>query len=252
MLETWEEKWNKANIYSAIFSELVCVVSKYPTKIDRNESLLLHNTSGPAIEWNHSIEFTKWSGHYVNGRNILQKHFDAIINQKYTIEDFINEPNEEQKSTCIALMQEKFGDEHLVRFFSKYLKEIDTFVDKKDEKYLIGTTGGMNVGVYALFKGEINNEDVAYIRCYCPSSDRMFFLGVDSDHNNAKDAIASLYRIPLKLKNHIKGISRQGERYSTTLTGKGKEILKSLSENEIADVTNITGSEYFNLIKYEF
>ena len=110
----------------------------------------------------------------------------------------------------------------------------------------------MNIGVYTLFKGKINDTNIAYVRCYCPSTDRMFFLGVDSRHTNAKDAISSLYRIPAKLKSHIKSISRQGERYSTVLTDIGNEILKAMSENEIADVTSISGESYFNLIKYEF
>jgi len=176
----------------------------------------------------------------------------SISDKTFTMEDFINESNEEYKSTCIAFMQEKHGEEYLVEFFRQNLTEVDTFVDKKDEEYLKGTTGGMNVGVYTLFKGEINNESIAYVRCYCPSTDRMFFLGVDEVHNTAKDAIASLYRIPSKLKTHIKSISRQGERFSTILTEKGKEVLKSMSEEEIAENSTLKGSEYFSLIKYEF
>jgi hypothetical protein len=80
----------------------------------------------------------------------------------------------------------------------------------------------------------------------------MFFLGVDSIHKTPKDAIASLYRIPNKLKNHIKSISRQGERFSTILTSEGKKILKTLSKEEIGNTTGLKGDEYFNLIKYEF
>ena len=40
----------------------------------------------------------------------------------------------------------------------------------------------------------------------------VFFLGVDDSMNTAKDAIASLYRLPKKLIPHIKSISRQGKR----------------------------------------
>jgi len=80
----------------------------------------------------------------------------------------------------------------------------------------------------------------------------MFFLGVDSIHKTAKDAIASLYRIPSKLKTHIKSISRQGERFSTILTEEGKSILKSMSEDEISNNSTLTGEKYFSLIKYEF
>lgn len=193
--------------------ENYCFVSDRPEEIKMNDDYQLHSVEGPAISW---IDGEKI--HYVNGRKISEKYFNSISNKTYTMEYFISESNEEYKSTCIALMQEKHGDEYLVNFFRQNLQEIDTFVDKKDEKYLEGTTGGMNVGVYTLFKGEINNEKIAYVRCYCPSTDRMFFLGVDIKYSNVKDAIASLYRIPSKLKTHIKSISRQGERFSTILT----------------------------------
>jgi hypothetical protein len=252
MLDTWNDMHTNSGIYTAIFSELVCVVSKYPKKIHRNENNDLHNLERPAIEWGNISDYTKFDGHYINGRNIPTNHFHSISEKSFTMEDFINEENEEHKSTCIAFMQEKFGDEYIVDFFRENLKEVDTFVDKKDESYLEGTTKGMNIGVYTIFKGEINNESIAFVRCYCPSTDRMFFLGVDSRYNTAKDAIASLYRIPSKLKHHIKSISRQGERYSTILTDQGKEILSSMSEREISDTTSLPGDEYFQLIKYEF
>ena len=155
------------------------------------------------------------------------------------------------KSAIIALMQERFGEEHVFRFFSKDLKEVDTYVDKKDEKYLEGTTKGMNVGVYTLFKGEINNESVAYVRCYCPSTDRMFFLGVDPKHNNAKDAIASLYRVPKQLKNNIKYIQRQGERFSTVFDEQGTNLLKKKKVN-CSDTVSISGDEYFQKITFEY
>lgn len=150
------------------------------------------------------------------------------------------------------MMQEKYGDEYIVNFFKKDLVEVDTFVDKKDEVFLKGTIGGMNVGVYTLFKGEINGEKIAYCRCFCPSTDRMFFLGVDPNNQTAKDAIASLYRIPTKLKPHIKSICRQGERFSTVLTEDGKNTLKTMSKEEISDVSSVSGAEYFSLIKYEY
>lgn len=239
-------KFVDSNIFMTIEFEKAIILVPKPQVCLKNERGL-HNPNGKAIEWADG-----YGQYHINGRNIPEKYFTSITHKTFKIEDFINEQNEEKKSACIALMQEKFGDEYLVDFFRKYLKEADTFVDKKDPKYLVGTTGGMNVGVYTLFKGKVNNEDIAYIRCYCPSTDRMFFLGVDSQYLKAKDAIASLYRIPTKLKPHIKAISRQGERFSTLLTDKGKEVLKSLSESETANVSAIDGESYFNLIKYEY
>lgn len=239
-------KFIDSNIFFTIQFEKAIIVVEKPMICLKNENGL-HCTTGKAIQWKNG-----YGQYYINGRNLSEKYFKSISDKTFKMEDFVNERNEEQKSTCIAFMQEKYGDEYLVDFFREHLKEVDTFVDKKDKKYLEGTTKGMNVGVYTLFKGKINNEKIAYVRCYCPSTDRMFFLGVDSVHSNAKDAIASLYRIPNKLKPHIKSISRQGERYCTILTEKGEDILDSLNEKEVADITSIDGNSYFKLIKYEY
>jgi hypothetical protein len=187
-----------------------CIVSNLPSKITRDADNRLHSTDGYAIEFRDGYKL-----HFVHGRALPGNVFESIKDKSYTAEQFFKEPNEEVKSAAIGMMQELYGEEHVFRFFEKNLKEVDTYVDKKNKKYLEGTTGGMNVGVYTLFKGVINEEEVAYIRCFCPSTDRMFFLGVNPEHNNAKDAIASLYRVPKKLRSHIKYIQRQGERFST-------------------------------------
>jgi len=233
-------------IYDMVQLNGFCIVSDMPKTILRNEANELHSIASPAIEW------IGYHQHYVKGRFVPEHHFYSILNKTFDMNDFINEKNEEYKSSCIAMMQEKHGDDYLIDFFRENLKEVDSFVDKKDEQFLEGTTRGMNVGVYTLFKGQINGEEIAYIRCYCPSTDRMFFLGVNEQCDNAKDAIASLYRIPSKLKDHIKYISRQGERFSTVLTDKGNEILNSLSQEDIQSTDCISGNKYFQLMKYEY
>jgi len=252
MLNSWSNLYEESNVYSAIFSELVCIVSKYPKKIHTNDSFLLHNTDVAAIEWGNSTDITNWDCYYVNGRNISKDNFDKIKKQTYTIDDFFKETNEEIKSVCLQFMIELYGDSYIATFFSSVLKEVDTYVNKKDDKFLEGTTKGMNVGVYTLFKGELNDYSIAYVRCYCPSSDRMFYLGVEDKHNNAKDAIASLYTVPNKLKPHVKSISRQGERFSTTFTETGLKLAKNLNKQELADLVSLSGNEYFSKMQFEY
>ena len=224
-----------------------CIVSELPKELKRNSLNDLHSIDSPAIVFKDG-----YSQYFINGRAISEKYFNSISDKTYAMEDFINESNEEYKSTCIAFMQEKHGEEYLVNFFRQNLTETDTFVDKKYDKYLKGTTGGMNIGVYTLFKGEINNEEIAYVRCYCPSTDRMFFLGVDSTYNNAKDAIASLCRLPNKMISYLKGLSRQGERVSSTYTQEGWGIYNKLSKEDLSDLKSISGNVYFEKMSYEF
>ena len=202
-----------------------------------------------AFEWNDGYGF-----YYVNGLNLSEELFHKLKSNNYTTTDFALEENEEVKSAVISFIQQKEGEEGIYRFFAKDLKEVDTFIDNKENKYLEGTTKGMNIGVYSLFKGEINNTEVAYVRCYCPSTDRMFFLGVEPTNTNAKDAIASLYQVPKLLSNNIKTISRQGEIFSTTFDEETTNKLKNneFSLDDLKNYVSLSGDEYFKLMTYEY
>jgi hypothetical protein len=225
--------------------ENYCFVSDRPEDIKMNSDNQLHSLSGPAIKWVDGYEI-----YYINGREISKKNFDLINNKLYTIHDFFDEKNEEVKSVCLQMLTELYGDNYLATFFESVLKEVNTYVDKKDHKYLEGTTKGMNIGVYTLFNGSFDNYSISYVRCYCPSTDRMFYLGVEPIYNNAKDAIASLYTCPKNLVPHIKDICRQGERFSTTFTEKGLDILNK--NQDIGEPVSISGDLYFSKMKYEF
>lgn len=239
------ENINKANISKTYFTKKVVLVLRMPQSIIRN-STGINNVKGPAIIYPDQKLY------YVIGLKVDKKLFDRLSNKEYLFEEWIAESNEEIKSAVLSFYQQKFGDEYIFQFLCENMKEVDTYVDKKPQEYLNGTTKGMNIGVYTLYKGHINNIEIAYVRCYCPSTDRMFFLGVNPSHTNAKDAIASLYSIPKKLVNEITSIQRQGEIFSTNFTENGLKLLENMNSEEIADVVSISGDRYFDLIKYEY
>lgn len=209
----------------------------------------LNNIDGKSFEWSDGSGF-----YYINGFNISQSLFKELIENTYTPEQFFKEQNEEIKSAVVSFLQQKGGDEAIYRFFENNLKLVDTFVDEKEEQYMEGTTKGMNIGVYSLFKGNINDFDIAYVRCYCPSTDRMFFLGVEPNQTNAKDAIASLYQVPSVLENNIVSISRQGEKFSTIFDEQTTNKLRNneFDKTTLRKYTSISGDRYFKLMKYEF
>ena len=241
------KKLIKSNCFNAYEYENYVFAIQAPIVITKNDSGVLNSIEDAAVQFKDGTKY-----YYIQGRNISEELFTKLKEDKYTMEDFSKEEDEEIKSACVSFMQQSKGEDYIVSFFRDNLREVNTYVDKKDERYLEGTTKGMNVGVYTLFKGQINNTDIAYVRCYCPSTDRMFFLGVNSEHNNAKDAIASLYRVPRKLKQHITHINRQGERFSTNFTKDGLALLKTLDKKDVEDLVSISGSEYFGKIKYEY
>lgn len=235
------------NIFWSVPFDKYVFVSKNAVKYNRDEQFNLHSVHEPAIIFKDG-----YHQYFVHGVFFTDELFMKVKNKQITFEELLKEQNEEIKAAIMSMIEELFGTEYLAKFISDVLTEVDTYVDKKSEKFLEKTTKGMNIGVYTLLKGKIDNTELSYIRCYCPSTDRMFFLGADTSINNAKDAIASLYRIPKKLVDEIKYINRQGERFSTVFTEKGYKILKTLSKEDIGDLTHISGDKYFSLIRYEY
>jgi len=247
LFNKYRELFTQNISYCVAFQNAV-YVSKNATKYLRDADKKLHSV------YDMAVQFEGWGIYKVHGVTIPKIMFQQLTDRTYTFEQWVKESNEEVKTAALSFIEEFHGNEALFHFISDNLSEVDTFTDKKSEKYLIGTTRGMNIGVYTLFKNSPSSKlpPIAFVRCYCPSTDRMFFLSVHPDNKNAKDAIASLYRVPKKLVKEIKNIARQGERFSTIFTDRGLSILKQLSESEVSDLIPITGDEYFSKMTYEF
>lgn len=228
--------------FMSIQLEDYCIVSKYPNFIKRDNNNDLHNIESAAVEFADG-----YKQHYFHGLFVAQDLFDSLVNQKYTFKQWTKEPNEEIKSLVLAFYEEKFGNEYVFKFISEHLKEHDTYVDKKAKSL----TGSMNVGVYTLFKGNVNDIELNYVRCYCPSSDRMFYLSVEPRYNNAKDAIASLCRIPVDLYKHLTSINRQGEMFSFNFDNKGIEKIK-LNKVDYNNTMSVEGDIYFSKMNFEY
>jgi hypothetical protein len=182
----------------------------------------------------------------VRGYHIPRKVLDGTL----TSDEFFAYPSEELRSAII----EYCVNEDILRWLvDNVLKteEVDTYVDKKTIEKL-SNPNGMTVGVYTLFKSETAAVQIAFVRCYCPSSDRMFYLKVDPAHTSAKDAIASLCRPPKVLHPYIKSLSRQGERfiYYFNDLAKVKEILND--KEALKETAPLSGDFYFNNMIYEY
>lgn len=236
----------KSNVFECFEFEYAVFAVQPPKYVRYNDEMIANSVDGPSVEFNDGCKL-----YSINGLSISEELFMRLKNEEFTIMDFLQEDNEEIKSACISFIQQTKGDVGIIDFFKDNLKEIDTFTDVKDPKYMEGTLKTMNVGVYSLFKGQVNDIDIAYVRCYCPSTDRMFFLGVEPTHTNAKDAIASLYQVPVGLEDKIVSISRQGEKFSTTFD---EQTMSRIASGELkpTEYTSISGDRYFNLMTYEY
>ena len=235
----------KSGYFTMIQMRNACFVVRNPKFINL-ENNQMHSLKGNAIEFNDG-----WGMNFIQGRYLPPNTFNKLVSKEYTFEDFLKEDNEEFKSTVLLYIQLVEGDNGLFNFLSQNMKEIDTYVDKKNEEFLINTKG-MNVGVYNLFKGSIGAIELSAVRCYCPSTDRMFFLFCENQYTNAKDAIASLCRIPKKMQGHLLYLQRQGERFSAVWSEEGKLIRKNMTQDDLQDTVALSGDEYFEKMRFEY
>lgn len=219
-------------------------VVKPPIYRKYNENQEFSSVEGKAIE------FLDGSGYYfINGFKVEEELFLKLQENRYTVADFAHETNEEIKSAVVSFFQLRDGEEGVYNFFKDSLSEVDSFKNSKAK-----ISGNPNVNTYTLYKGKVNHVEVAYVKCYCPSTDRVFFLGVETKHSNAKDAIASLYLIPSNLKDNIISISRQGEKFITIFdeeTTKELTQYAGMGDDKLSGFVSLTGDEYFKLLKQE-
>jgi len=175
----------ESGIYSEIFSEALCVISKYPKKVNRNESNDLHCVDGPAVEWNHFSEHTNFECYFVNGRNVERE----LIENTFTKEDLINESNEDKKAAMITIIKEREGQEGLLKFLGAKVvdeKQIEHFEGYKETVRLYKTKEN-----YEILQDRFGNMGQPYCwsEIVCPSTGTTYLIENSADFTDAEEAL---------------------------------------------------------------
>ena len=177
-MDSFANLHENGNVYSAIFSELLCVVSKYPKKIHRNTSNNLHNNKGSAIEWGNLTELTKWDCYYINGRNVPADKWQLAKEDKITKEIWLQEKNEDIKAAWFEIL----GSEKVVEILG---------AEKIDSQMTVHANGELEEHI--LYKTpfilEELGEPLAWIKFVCPSTQSNYLISCNPKHNTAKDAV---------------------------------------------------------------
>jgi len=189
----------KSNIYSAIFSEILCIVSKYPKKIYRDENNNLHNVNEMAVKWGFSLKETQFNCYYVHGREVPKMIFNKINNNTLTKTDFINEENEDIKANIYEIIESK-GEGSILKF----LDVIE--VDKQNINHVNGCEEMILYKTKELFKEEVDLNGkspapLAWLKMTCPSTGSVYLIPTDGSFNNVIDA-AKYHRpseVPIEL-----------------------------------------------------
>jgi hypothetical protein len=181
-LEIFSTCYENSNVYSAIFTEAVCIVSKFPKKVVRNSSFNLHNPIGEAVEWGAYSELTKWECYYINGRNLPSWIWHKSSKGEITKEMFLKESNSEIKGGIYEVM----GQKKMMDLLGAVEIDKRTIVHKNgdlEEVTLLKTREKF---------AEIDNQPFAFIKMTCPSTGSTYLQGVEPHHKDALEAIASL------------------------------------------------------------
>lgn len=211
----------------------LCVVSRFPIYVNRNSLNQMHSVNGAAIE------FMNGDKHYfINGVNVKEEMYSSLENDSFTLNEFAKLEDEELKAAIITFIRERFGSDKLADFFLEKLTVIDTYNHTENEPYI-------------LYKGNVNNVDIAFVQCTCPSSGRVFMLECEDTFTSAKDAIAGRLMLPKKLIPFLTEIRRQGEIINTSYTEEGMKMLESLTAEDFNNVEHVPGETYFKLISLQ-
>lgn len=158
---------------------------------------------------------------------------DEIMGQYYNGDEL----NHEQRAAL-------FTSREISLSLKNVLNLLDTYVDKRDAD---------NHKMYRLYKSNPGflgvDEPIQFVNCFCPSTDREFMLPCDGSVTNAKDAVASLLRVPVDLKPHIVEMHRQGEIFVVKYDIKDTD--PSFKKKAKSKREPFTGEEYFKLLSFE-
>jgi hypothetical protein len=177
-LEIFSSLYEQSNIYNAIFSELVCVVSKYPKIVRRDSENRLHCTTGPAVEWEYFDVDTNFVNYYLHGRYIPKNIAEVALNGELTRDLFVKEQNDEFRSAWYVYM----GEERMMTMLGA--REIDRIVvthhnDEQEVITLYRTKGRLN---------KIKNKPYAWLKRICPSTGTAYLTPTNPDFETALDA----------------------------------------------------------------
>jgi len=115
--EVFSELLFDSGIFMMIVFDKVCIISRFPKNIDRDEKNRLSNNSGPAIEFGDG-----WKLYYVHGVNFDEELFNnAFVNGFLTPEEILGIRNAEQRAVLI----QHYGYDAIIERLNP--KVIDTY-----------------------------------------------------------------------------------------------------------------------------
>ena len=161
------------------FYKGVVVVLRNPNNISFVDSRL-HNVNGPA----YTYATGKPGGYFVNGRKVDEQ----LIEGSFTLQDVINEENEDIKSAMITIIKERHGDKGLLDFLGAVVvdeKEVEHFDGYKETLRLYKTKERYDI---LQDRNGNFNQPYTWSEMVCPSTGSTYLIENSADFNCALEA----------------------------------------------------------------
>ncbi len=144
------------------------IILRKPSRIKRNQNLVLHCEDGPAVEWKDGTKLYYWNGIEVTEDLIMRP-------ESVTREDILSEQNVEVR----RCYQEALGSERFANLLGL------TAIDEKQDRY-----GNTMILYRTRYKDKLIGEYIHFAKVIFPSTGRNYFLCVPPKISNVEEAVA--------------------------------------------------------------
>lgn len=177
-----------------------------------------------------------------------------LLAEQYKLRAFVLENVEKVTSLTFAeIIQSQLPEEIKAWCFTSNKLDVSNHLEEADSYVSTTNNHAKKKIVYKLFKGEVDvageKMPVTFVQTYDASTDRMFSLQTYNKITSAKDAAASLIRLPKEMIPHLTSFMRQGEKYLVEYNL--PETSPEFAEKMKSERTYLTGEKYWETLEFE-
>ena len=177
------ELQKNSGIYSAICTDGICVISKYPKKINKDETGRLHSVTGSAVEWGADNSETRLGIYFIHGRKMPSWIFET----DFTKEQFINEKDEDIKAGMYEVIEAR-GEGSMLTFLGAEMVHEQSFVHpNEDIEYMELYKTKETFWEERDLNGK-SDVPLCWLKMTCPSTGTNYIIASDSSFNTCEEA----------------------------------------------------------------
>jgi len=173
----------ESGCFMSVQLEELCVVSKMPIYINRDEEHRLHSTVSSAVEFEDG-----YKQHYVAGRFIEPEVFEACDDLEKAGEIFFNEQNEDVKSVICFIIRDRQGERGLLEMLKAELYAEEEVVHSEDYKETLRLYRTKETYSFLMDSKENPDQPYCWLEYTCPSTGTVYLIDTFADFETPLEA----------------------------------------------------------------